>query len=516
LLRGGAADDRSDIAHAFLDIAKLSVATSGKLFSLLAAAAASIAIGNDNVTEYFWLLRELVTAGAAKAASAGSFAGLAECVESRLRAFPPPPPHSAGDARPVLVGLLSLLDALVGADAELASRLTSSDFMVWLWRNGLHAMPDRDCIDRRPLAGDTAARSAAFQLLSTLAQQSGETVSSLVDVLVEFVGDKPLGDNVPRSRWGFDPSRERKPAGIRYVGLRNQGCTCYLNATMQNLFMNPAFREVILTSPVPPPPPTPDTTALALCKGADLVGLRVRMKWVSGKAYTAEVKKFDEAKGMHTIRYENDDESCNIVLCTGRSGRETGKYTVLPGPPSEADATSYMLRELQRTFRYLGFTESAAYDPKAFVESCRCLRMNFSVYQQNDASEFYDQILDKSEEALKKITGGSAYEGVLGGKFVYQKIPTDCMHRSNRHEAFARVELTVRGKSSLEECLATFAEGEMMDGDNKVECEECGTKKDTLRRQCFSGKHLPNLLPLHLKRFDLGAFCRVQSTRRMV
>jgi len=49
--------------------------------------------------------------------------------------------------------------------------------------------------------------------------------------------------------------------------------------------------------------------------------------------------------------------------------------------------------------------------------------------------------------------------------------------------------------------LASLVEGELMEGDNKVECEDCGTKKDTVRRTCFGT--LPNCLILHLKRFDL-------------
>lgn len=63
------------------------------------------------------------------------------------------------------------------------------------------------------------------------------------------------------------------------------------------------------------------------------------------------------------------------------------------------------------------------------------------------------------------------------------------------------MELLIKGKESIEESLAAWSEGELMDGENQVECEACNTKKPTVRRSCLG--QLPNLLILHLKRFDL-------------
>jgi ubiquitin carboxyl-terminal hydrolase 9/24 len=54
-----------------------------------------------------------------------------------------------------------------------------------------------------------------------------------------------------------------------------------------------------------------------------------------------------------------------------------------------------------------------------------------------------------------------------------------------------------------------------MDGDNKIDCEVCAQKKATVRRTCLGA--LPNMLILHLKRFDLDytTFETVKLNNRM-
>jgi ubiquitin C-terminal hydrolase len=48
--------------------------------------------------------------------------------------------------------------------------------------------------------------------------------------------------------WDFEPSSEEKSA-TGFVGIRNLGCTCYINSTVQQLFMVPAIRDVIFKIP---------------------------------------------------------------------------------------------------------------------------------------------------------------------------------------------------------------------------------------------------------------------------
>jgi ubiquitin carboxyl-terminal hydrolase 9/24 len=77
------------------------------------------------------------------------------------------------------------------------------------------------------------------------------------------------------------------------------------------------------------------------------------------------------------------------------------------------------------------------------------------------------------------------------------------------------VELIIRGKDKIEDSLGELIQGELMDGDNKIQCDVCTQKKATTRRTCFG--HLPNTMILHLKRFDLDfqTFETVKLNNRM-
>ena len=146
-------------------------------------------------------------------------------------------------------------------------------------------------------------------------------------------------------------------------------------------------------------------------------------------------------------------------------------------------------------------SEKRTFDPRVFVDACKCLNLNYNVYQQNDASEFCDKLLEKLEAALEGTPQLGAFKTLLNGSVVNQKIPKDGDFKTtNREEPFVKIELQVRGRESVEASLGAFVAGELMDGDNRVECED-GVRRAIIRRTCLST--LPNLLILHLKRFDL-------------
>eukprot|EP01084_Bolivina_argentea_P023875 44591_1 len=78
----------------------------------------------------------------------------------------------------------------------------------------------------------------------------------------------------------------------------------------------------------------------------------------------------------------------------------------------------------------------------------------------------------------------------------------ECGHRAERIETFHTVSLTVANKTNLMSSMDLFIKGDILDGDNKWICGQCGpnTKVAALKRACFGT--LPKYLILHLSRFE--------------
>jgi len=63
------------------------------------------------------------------------------------------------------------------------------------------------------------------------------------------------------------------------------------------------------------------------------------------------------------------------------------------------------------------------------------------------------------------------------------------------------IDCQIRGKSDIHEALSTMCEVELMEGNNKVFCDNCKKNTDTVLKTAISA--LPDMLILSLKRFDL-------------
>jgi ubiquitin C-terminal hydrolase len=425
-------------------------------------------------------------------------------------------------SRQTLLGCLEVFSGLIMINCSIViSSQFGQNFVSQLMDNYLFAIPE-DGNDKLPLCDSSETRKAAFVLLKTLVHHwpTSAGVSPLSEILTHLESLNQWAMTNIKHSWSIQTSYDLKKASIPHLGLKNQGCTCYLNSLIQQLYMNTTVRELIMKAKIH----QDYRSSLWHFSDEELIGKVFLFEWVGNNIWKqGKVVDYDTVTRYHSVSYDgpNGPEISIFNVHTGRSQKETGRIRIIKENEDEVTereyAALYVLEQLQRLFCYLQKSKKRYFDPKTFIESCKTLNLNFNIYHQNDATEFYDQLLDRLETALKgKFCLTNSWQElksqVFGGQMLAQKIPKDCSAyeenkincghwQSTRKEGFLKTELLIRNKEKIEDSLSQLVEGELMDGDNKIMCDVCVQKKDTIRRTCFGT--LPNLLVVHLKRFDL-------------
>ena len=163
-----------------------------------------------------------------------------------------------------------------------------------------------------------------------------------------------------------------------------------------------------------------------------------------------------------------------------------------------------ILYNLQIVFSSLKAYESQYYNPKDFA-----LINKLSLNEQMDADEFYAGLIDSIEKDINNIYNNSdeniknpyksLFNYFFGGKYV-DELKFECGHKRYNEFQYNSIQLNIKGCNNLYEALNNYIKGEIMDGDNKINCEECKTKVACNKRQIF--KNFPNILVIALKRFE--------------
>lgn len=548
----------------------------------------SVDVNSDATGDYFDVLKKLVTAdeeisrstGMSMKASQKELQALGTAVCKKLASCPRPTSGSSlvDAATGVLCGCLKLLRALIengGGDALavgceiLLKNLEVSRWSEFMANTTSLKNSDIALIDLMgvifdgflspggsssvvSICCDKESRQFGFDAVAASARSCSGSEGYLA-LVKRINGIVWQAAPYLRHRWsqvgggddGQGRTASRNPS--KYSGLRNQGCTCYMNSFLQQLFMMNDLRKEMCAAPLPE---SLRSSGGSSSKGLDLIGKKLSLQWDNGASYDAIVEAYDESTGMHTIRYcplqvasvgiggtsemlPSDDISKippelqhEFILSEGRPGKETGVFEIVStktGGENSSESTSikingadaiketeeqasarHLFEEVQRTFIHLDEgSRGRCFDPRAFVEACACLKLEFDVWQQNDASEFAMKLLDRMEIALKRWAPPQFryLEHTFGLKQTKQKICKECGLKTNREENLMSIDCQIRGKVDIHEALETMCEVEYMEGNNKVFCDRCKKNTDTVLRTAISA--LPDMLILSLKRFDL-------------
>ena len=179
-----------------------------------------------------------------------------------------------------------------------------------------------------------------------------------------------------------------------------------------------------------------------------------------------------------------------------------------------------VLYELQLLFSALKLYEFPYYSPRSFV-----LANNLNFYEQMDADEFYGSLIDKLENDIKKIYSKNTsfeeskeesnikkdnknevykYKNIFnyffGIKVLDELLFVDCGHKRFNEFCYNNLQLEIKDFSNIYDSLKNYFKTEVMDGDNKINCEQCNEKRTCHKHLLL--KTLPNILVISLKRFE--------------
>eukprot|EP01119_Soliformovum_irregulare_P004626 TRINITY_DN1568_c0_g1_i1.p1 TRINITY_DN1568_c0_g1~~TRINITY_DN1568_c0_g1_i1.p1 ORF type:complete len:2028 (+),score=618.17 TRINITY_DN1568_c0_g1_i1:116-6085(+) len=148
----------------------------------------------------------------------------------------------------VLVGWMALLRKIFIIQNQFKNDSEMPMMLVWCFKNLLFQVPTKEFHGKLapPMCKMKSSRNTAFRLLGEMCNGHVENLK-LLTRLITNVHIYGLAHN----QWNSSPS-DNVRSSVGYVGLKNMGCTCYMNSLIQQLFMLPRFRKGVLSADCSP------------------------------------------------------------------------------------------------------------------------------------------------------------------------------------------------------------------------------------------------------------------------
>ncbi|KAG2388438.1 hypothetical protein C9374_000602 [Naegleria lovaniensis] len=232
-----------------------------------------------------------------------------------------------------------------------------------------------------------------------------------------------------------------------FVGLANQGATCYLNSLVQSLFHTPEFRYVIF-------------------------------KW----RYDAQRDPSKE----RCIPYQLQRLFAYLTL----SKRKAVPTTSLTKSFGWEQSDAFVQHDVQELNRLL----FDAID----VSLIGSRNIDNKEEQQNGLTPKIKELTNFHDVLISDIYSGIMLDYIEAKD--HRRESGEPVGRA-REDIYMDLQLVVRSVSSVEEALDNYVKPELLEGNEQWICEELGNKKiDAIKG--LKLKTLPYILTLHLKRFD--------------
>lgn len=124
-----------------------------------------------------------------------------------------------------------------------------------------------------------------------------------------------------------------------------------------------------------------------------------------------------------------------------------------------------LLFHTQKVFGFMQESYRRYVDPTSLVSSIKTYEDTvIDIHNQMDVDEFYNLLFDRWEGQLRSPDERRKLRSFYGGQLVQQVKSKECEHISERLEPFSAIQCDIKGKSTLQESLQAYVDGEIMEG----------------------------------------------------
>jgi ubiquitin carboxyl-terminal hydrolase 34 len=132
---------------------------------------------------------------------------------------------------------------------------------------------------------------------------------------------------------------------------------------------------------------------------------------------------------------------------------------------ADGGVSQKLLSETQNLFSNMQNSLKKYVDPTILASSIRTYEeTQIDVTVQMDVDEFYNLLFDRWESQILAEDAKKTFRSFYGGQLVQQVKSKECPHISERLEPFSAIQCDIKGKSSLQESLQAYVDGEIMEG----------------------------------------------------
>ena len=267
--------------------------------------------GTPHVVSFFEAIGALLADGSNTSSEPDDVVSLAQFVTLKLNGF-----RESSSGTTELLGFLKLLEVLVkyhysalvqaSQDGAGMEKLLIDEYLFTMPPSILSGRSNGLADAGRPLCDTSSLRSKAFDVLTAFTKARGKSMNAEgghvgsapfkhLSSLLESAASVRYSD----SGWTLQASdfnSLRLCSEIAFSGLKNQGCTCYANSLLQQLFMCKEFRRAVMEAPML----EHHRSTFWHLSNSQLVGRRLSIDY-NGRTTQYRVTAYDERTSTHSM-----------------------------------------------------------------------------------------------------------------------------------------------------------------------------------------------------------------------